>query len=66
MYHIYLKFLDTLTNYNFFYFGAGGGGGGGDVVYSPFKSFSLILSHLFIKCGQKPENPRKNHLTTRK
>ena len=34
--------------------------------YGPFKNISLISSRSFIKDGQKPESPGKNHLTTRK
>ena len=34
--------------------------------YSPFKEISLTSSRSFIKGGQNPENPGKNHLTIRK
>ena len=34
--------------------------------YGPFKNISLISSRSFIKGRQKPENPRKDHLTIRK
>ena len=35
-------------------------------LYGPFKNISLKSSQSFIKGGQKPENPGKNHLTIRK
>ena len=47
-----------LSDFFFFFFWFG--------VYGPFKNISLISSRSFIRGGQKPENPGKNHLTIRK
>ena len=49
-------FTQHIYSFLFFLFG----------FYGPFKNISLILSQSFIKGGQKPENPGKNHLTIHK